>query len=178
MLRNKLVIIFSFLFLSTGLFAQDDEKNIVEIIDDLTSNWDETAVLLDSYDGLKNYCKNRVVRNEMIDLLNQIHHYDTVLYNIVIHKYNTEKNKEAKATIDDINTVEVDYTTISFIKFLRTECGQFNDIEKNYSREGGDTYQEEIDRLEAELDKYIVNITKRIDIIDEHVHHLKGLKKN
>ncbi len=176
MFQKLLVLPLLLLLFCSQIEAQDaDQENIVEIIDDLTSQWEESATLLDSYDGLEDYCRNKVFRNEMKDLLNKIHHYDTVLYNIVIEKYNTDKNKEAKATIDDINTVEVEYTTLSFLKFLRTECGKFNDIEKNYGKAGGEIYEQEVEALEEELDKYIVNITRRIEIIDEHVHHLKGL---
>lgn len=29
--------------------------------------------------------------------------------------------------------------------------------------------------LEKELKKYVKEITRQIDLVDEHVHHLKGL---
>ena len=105
-------------------------------------------------------------------MLDEIHHYDTLLYGIVTRKYNADKDKEAKATIDDIETLEVEYTTRAFKQFVHKECNTYNEIENNYGASKGEEYQTEVKALEEELQKYVVSITRRIDIIDEHVHHL------
>lgn len=152
------------------VYAQ--EENIVQIIDELTLQWDTEAVNLETHDGFQNYCRNRAYRDNTILLLNKIHHYDTSLYFIVTEKFNKEEDLEARATLEDIETLEIDYTTSSFMTFLREECMKFNDLEMNKSSED---YEVQMNELEAELAKYIDAITRRIDLVDEHVHHLKGL---
>jgi hypothetical protein len=148
------------------------ESEIAQKIDALTLKWDNNAEKLSTYVGLGEFCHERVYRTEIIDLLDEIHHYDTLLYGIVTRKFDANQDAEAKATIDDISTLEIDYTTKSFKKFIHQECNTFNDIEKNLGRKKGKDYEKEIGKLEKELVKYVQEITKRIDVIDEHVHHL------
>lgn len=155
--------------------AQSESEDITKIIDELTVKWDKEAVNLEKYEGLKEYCQNRSYRVEMVKLLNKIHHYDTVLYQTVKAKFDVDSNPEAKATLDDIEHVEEKYTTKNFLDFLHQECNQFNDIEKNYGKKGGNKYLKETASLEAEATKYIEVITQRIDLIDEHMHHLTGI---
>ncbi len=171
----KAIWLILILTVTLGAAYGQEQRPIVEIVDELTIKWDNEAKVLDSYKGLENYCHNRVYRMETIDLLDKIHHYDTVLYAIVSTKYKDSQDTEAKATLDDIETLEADYTTLSFKKFLREECGKLNDTERNYGAQHGEMYEKEVALLEEELDKYIVSITRRIDIIDEHIHHLKDL---
>lgn len=171
-----------FLFIALAVFgsasmtqAQDESENITEIIDDLTAKWDQEALNLGKYDGLAEYCKNRSYRVEMVRLLNKIHHYDTVLYQTVKAKYDENSDNEAKATLADIEHVEEKYTTKNFLDFLHQECNKFNDVEKNYGSKGGSKYIKQTEALEKEAGKYIEVITQRIDLIDEHVHHLTEL---
>ena len=165
-----------FIFAATfSVYAQDsseDEKNIVAIIDDLTVKWDKQAEQMTKYIGLKYYCTAEVYRDKTTNLLDDIHHYDTLLYGIVTRKYANSKDKEAEATLKDIITVEADYTTKSFKEFLQKECDGFEAVEK-LSKADGSKYYKEVEKLEKELAKYVVIITKRIDLIDEHIHHLK-----
>ncbi len=173
---KKFTIIALALFgLSFCSLAQEEEEDIVKIIDDLTIRWDAEAVKLETYNGLKDYCQIKPYRDQTIELLNLIHHYDTSLYMIVKKKYDTSEDAEAKATLDDIVTVETIYTTPSFLKFLHKECGTLNGIENNLAKKGGKEYKKEVKALEKELFKYVEGITRRIDLIDEHVHHLKEL---
>ncbi len=166
----RLIILFCLLTSSVLSYAQ--EENIVAVVDDLTARWDKQAFELKRYTGLKYYCTAEVYREKTIDLLDKIHHYDTVLYNIVSTKYANSKDKEAEATLKDIITVEADYTTLSFKDFLNQECEGFDEIEGSYSR-SDDKYYKAVEKLEKELSKYVISITTRIDNIDEHIHHLK-----
>ncbi len=160
-------------FICFAAVAQDEEENIVQIVDDLTLKWDEQAVELGTYKGLQVYCSTRPYRDRTIKLLDKIHHYDTLLHGIVSRKYKKGKDPEAQATLDDIEKLEVEYTTKNFKAFIHRECNGVNEIERNYGREGGATYEKEVKKLEKELSKYVESITSRIDIIDEHIHHLK-----
>lgn len=159
-------------FTSLSVFSQNDESSIVEKIDNLRYSWDDEAVNLESYEGLGNFCSNSIYRKKIIGMLDEIHHYDTLLYGIVTRKFNEDKDPEAKATIDDIETLEVDYTTKSFRRFIHKECNTYNEIENNLGAEKGSEYRKEVKALEQELKKYVIEITKQIDLIDEHVHHL------
>ncbi len=165
-----ILTVLCFVFFSTA-----QEENIVEIIDDLTMQWDDGAEKLKTYDGLKDYCRIKPYRDKTIKLLNKIHHYDTVLYQIVTAKFDVNQDAEAKATIDDIQTLEIEYTTPSFLTFLREECQLFNDLERNHAADGEKKYRKDRANLESDLERYVLGITKRIDVIDEHVHHLKDL---
>ncbi|MEQ8241338.1 MAG: hypothetical protein RIA69_19140 [Cyclobacteriaceae bacterium] len=173
-------LILSLLFLGFTLLvsaqSRDESKDIVAHIDELTKIWDAEAKNLATYEGLEKYCQEKAYRDNIVATLEHIHHYDSVLYDIVTRKYDTNKDKEAKATLEDIKLLEVEYATLSFLKFLRKECGGYNFIESNltspdYKKE----YKKEVKRLENEQKKYVKAITKQIDLIDEHVHHLKGL---
>ena len=159
------------LLITTSLFAQE-EAEVVKAVDDLRLNWDNEAETLQTYAGLGSFCGESVYRKKIITMLDEIHHYDTLLYGIVTRKFKANEDPEAKATIDDITTLESDYTTKSFRKFIHQECNTYNDIEKNLGRAGGAEYEKEVKKLEMELKKYVVEITKQIDLIDEHVHHL------
>ncbi len=160
------------IFICLPTLAQEDE-NIVEIVDDLTLKWDEQAVELSTYKGLQTYCSTRPYRDRTVKLLDKIHHYDTLLYGIVSRKYKKGKDEEAQATLDDIEKLESEYTTKNFKAFIHRECNGVNEIERNFGREGGTQYEKEVKKLEKELSKYVESITTRIDIIDEHIHHLK-----
>lgn len=155
------------------VLSAQEEEDIVKIIDDLTITWDKEALKLKTYKGLQEYCSTRPYRTKTIKLLDQIHHYDTLLYGIVQRKYANKKDSEAEATIKDIEKLEIEYTTKNFKAFIHRECNGVNEIELNYGREGGNQYKKEVAKLEKELAKYVESITLRIDVIDEHIHHLK-----
>ena len=166
--------LFACIFLCLLCFCSTaQDKNIVKTIDDLTVKWDKRAEDLTGFSGLKYYCTAEVYRNETIELLDKIHHYDTVLYQVISEKYENIKDKEAKETLKDILTVETEYTTPNFKAFLSQECEQFTEIGEKYNQSSGSKYYDEIEKLEKELAKYVENVTTRIDLIDEHVHHLK-----
>lgn len=151
------------------------QENIVGIIDKITADWDGQAPKMRTYEGFRDFCTDRIYRESIVDLLVSIHHYDSVLLNIVNEKYASSNDTEAKATLDDIATLEVEYSTKAFRKFLHQECNRFNEIENNLSRYGGSEFDAAVKELEEELSKYSKAITRQIDLVDKHVHHLKKL---
>lgn len=160
------------LLLTISSYAQQSEAEVVKAVDDLTINWDNEAEKLQTYEGLGSFCGNSIYRKKIIGMLDEIHHYDTLLYGIVTRKFEANKDPEAKATLDDIETLESDYTTKAFRRFIHKECNTYNEIENNLGREKGPEYKKEVKTLENELKRYVKEITKQIDLIDEHVHHL------
>lgn len=181
-MKLKSTLLFGIIFLLLSqTFAQNkyqkqkEDKDIVTIFDDLRENWDQEAVKLETYEGLKDFCRIKPYRENVIELLDNIHHYDTTLYQTVKAKFDLDQNPEAKATLDDIEELEKDYRTRSFLKFLHKECNTFNDIERNYGRSKGPEYEKEVTKLEKEMVKYVEAIKELVDVIDDHIHHLKGL---
>lgn len=161
------------LLLSSLFSLAQDQDDIVKIVDGLTLKWDNQAEELKTYKGLQTYCSTKPYRDKTIKLLNEIHHYDTLLYGIVNRKYAENEDEEARSTLKDIQKLEDEYTTKNFKAFIHRECNGVNEIERNYGKAGGATYEKEVKKLEKELSKYVESITERIDIIDEHIHHLK-----
>ena len=156
---------------SLYLSAQE-QVNIVSIIDDLTVRWDQKAIELKDYQGIQNFCASETYREETNALLDKIHHWDTTLYFIVQEKFDTSKDEEAAETLKDIERLETEYSTIKFKEFIQKECTQITIIEDNFPKETVKQYEKDIRNFEKELVKYLNSITYRIDIIDEHIHHL------
>ncbi len=146
-------------------------RDIVEIMDYLRGDWDAKVSFIRTLEDLRNLCRNRDFRVDLIELLDEIHHYDTTLYNTVIAKYSHNSDPEAKATLEDIETLELDYTTRSFKGFVHHECNEYNFVKNNFSK-SDPGYAEEKNRIEIELNKYVSAITWQVDVIDEHAHHL------
>ena len=122
--------------------SQAQTENIVKVMDDLRANWDTRAAFLQSYGDLENLCRNRDFRGDLVKLLDNIHHYDTTLYNIVKTKYADSNDPEAKATLEDIEKLERNYATQGFQMFIREECGEYNMVESSFGKEG-DEYESE-----------------------------------
>lgn len=157
--------------LSICLHAQK-KFNIVNVIDDLTVRWDIEAIKLKNYQGIQEFCLTEAYRKKTIELLDDIHHWDTTLYFIVNEKFDLNQDKEAAATLKDIERLETEYSTQNFKLFIQEECTQLKVIQESFDQETVRQYEKDIRNFEKELVKYINSITYRIDIIDEHIHHL------
>ena len=162
------VILLSFV----SVAGAQQSENIVAVIDDLTVQWDQGAINLKTYQGIHEFCLDAEYQAETIKLLDEIHHWDTTLYFIVQQKFDTHKDKEAAATLKDIERLESEYSTINFKKFIQDECTQLKIIEDSFDQETARQFEKDIRQFEKELNKYVNSITFRIDIIDEHIHHL------
>ncbi len=161
--------------LITLLFSSvAQEETVGAKIEELTLKWDDEAEKLASYDGLTKFCLDAGYRGEMIGTLKGIHHYDSVLYETIAKKARFGGSSEMKKTMKDIEKLEDGYSIRDFLVFLQEECNFRKDIEKN-ARKTGEDKDADVYILETELTKYVKQITKRIDVVREHVHHL-GVK--
>ncbi|MEQ8474439.1 MAG: hypothetical protein RIC35_24795 [Marinoscillum sp.] len=162
------------LIMSTSIYAQ--ENTLGSAIDDLTYKWDGEARNLNSYEGLSKFCDDKEYRVEIIDLLNEIHHYDSVLYDRLVAAQRFKKDKEIEKTLDEIAKFEKKYSMQTFIHFLHEECISRNEIEKHSDESrndiGANSYDGQIYIIETELNKFIKHITKRVDHLRKHVHHM------
>ncbi|WP_420316159.1 hypothetical protein [Ekhidna sp.] len=161
------------IFIVSGFFSQSQENvDIVQVIDDLTVKWDMTAIKMKNYQGIQEFCLTEDYKTETIELLDNIHHWDTTLYFIVQEKFDTNSDKEVAATLEDIEKLETEYSTENFKDFIVAECDMLKVIEESFDAETVKQYEKDIKKFEKELVKYLNSITYRIDIIDEHIHHL------
>ncbi|MEQ8237570.1 MAG: hypothetical protein RIA69_00080 [Cyclobacteriaceae bacterium] len=173
---NKLII-YGLLLSSFALKAQENRETLGKKISDITFKWDLESIALNSYEGLLTFCNDKEYRYGVIDLIKEIHHYDSVLYDR-LKKANRlgGSNKEINRAIKEIEKFEKEYSARNFIAFLREECISASYIEKN-SKElknelASESYDGQILIVENLLNKYIKHITKRLDHIREHVQHL------
>jgi len=174
-MRKYLVLGVSLLSLS--VFAQENKETLGKKIDEITFNWDLESINLNSYEGLQKFCNEKEYRYEVIGLIKEIHHYDSVLYRR-LKKANRlgGAKKDVKKAIKEIEKFEKDFSAKKFIAFLREECINTKDIEKHADERKNDLASESYDGqiliVENLLNKYIKHITKRVDHVREHVHHL------
>lgn len=63
-MKIKILLILSLITVYNAAVAQDED--IVKIIDDLTIKWDEEAKDLETYEGLKKYCRDKAYRDNTI----------------------------------------------------------------------------------------------------------------
>ena len=158
--------------------AQESEGRLDDKIDQVTYDWDLEADKLATYEGLLFVCGNIEYRQKIIGLLNDVHHLDSVLYEVLLKVSRTSSDKEVKKTLKDIEKFEKEYGTKSFIHFMNSECKAAKEIEKNADdlrkQVGQDSYSGQVYILETELFKYVKHITHRVDKIRLHVHHLSS----
>jgi len=173
-MKQSIVFLFT-LTLSISAYSQDD-NTLGQTIDELTYQWDMEAKGLNNYQGLTDFCVNKEYRLGMIGLLNDIHHYDSVLYDRAVKAQRFKKSKEIDKLLKDISKFEEKYSMKSLIHFLHDECNARKAIEKDSDESkndfGSNSYDGQIYIVETELNKFVKHITKRVDHIRKHVHHL------
>ena len=171
----KTIFLTTLLFIGGIAIAQEDER-LDDKIDEITYNWDLEADKLSSYEGLAQLCTDESYRSEILALLNEIHHYDSVLYDVLLKLSRTSSDKEIKQTLKDIKKFEENYDTQSFISFMSGECKAMREIESHSEETANDvginSYSGQVYLLETELFKYVKHVTARVDKIRLHVHHL------
>ncbi|MEL6559714.1 MAG: hypothetical protein AAFQ94_16100 [Bacteroidota bacterium] len=173
---NRILLVTLIVAMPYLAISQNDSSNLLVHIDEVTKKWDELSVDMSTYSGLQKYCKNRVYKEEVIETLNDIHHYDTVIYNVLVKKQRYGKSKDVEHALKDIKKFEAKYHPKKLVSFLHEECSFRRDIEKNKDESktsfGAESYDGQINILETELSKFVNNIRKLADQIRKHSHHL------
>lgn len=169
-------IVFASILLTCGHLTFGQDETLGQKIDELTYQWDLKSKELNSYEGLSEFCQDQAYRDDFVIMLNDIHHYDSVLYQRLLKAARISDSKEISKAIKDIEKFEDGYSMKKFIHFLHDECIDRNDIEKHAkelkSEIGSESYSGQIYILENELNKYVKHITTRVDHIRKHAHHL------
>ncbi len=163
-------------FVLIAVCQESEEQRLDEKIDQITYDWDLEADKLSTYVGLQQLCTDEAYRTKIFSLLDEIHHYDTVLYGVLLKLSKTSKDKEVKQTLKDIKKFEDEYDTKDFIHFMNEECKAMREIERDSEKTANDvginSYSGQVYLLETELFKYVKHVTNRVDKIRLHVHHL------
>ncbi len=177
--KQSVYIFFGFLAilcLPSLSYAQDEEENLTEKFDDVSYRWDLIAEMLEEYSGLNAYCKVDSFRIEVISVLNDIHHYDTLIYRRLVQLSYYENNHEIKKTLEQIKQFEKEFSAAKFIHHLNAECKDSREIEHNKKNTlgniGDESYSGQILNVQNAAYRYIHHITKLVDHIRDHVHHL------
>ncbi|MFT4737425.1 MAG: alkyl hydroperoxide reductase subunit AhpF [Cyclobacteriaceae bacterium] len=171
---------FQFLLLLTlalhTVLAQEEKESIGEAIDRVSFDWDTQAVELEYYAGLTKFCKDAEYRTSIIELMSEIHHFDSLLYEKALVAQSRSDDKEIKKLIKEIEGFEGKYSFHDFIHFLKEECDGLKKLEKNSEDLNTATGEESLDGqiyiIEVEMQRYVKHLTKRVDHIRKHVHHL------
>ncbi len=167
------LLVFS-LIMSRVTSAQD--QSLGQQVDAVTYKWDAEAIELETYEGLLEFCNNKEYRTAKIDLLNEIHHLDSVLYDRAVKASRVSNDKNIHKLITEIESLETEYGMKSMIRFMKDECSAQKDLEKNKdglaTEFGSESYGGQAYVLELELQKFVTQTTKRIDHVRKHVHKL------
>lgn len=178
-MRKFIIPLLLCILLAASSFASPVEKNETDLVDrfnDLTNRWALISYDIGTYDGLKKYCLDQSYRTHVIGILNDIHHYDSLLYERIKIKSLSGTNHEIKKVLHQIEAFEVKYKATSFAKTLHEECADQRSLERNYDELKNDivdnSYDSQAHLLEAHLHSYVKHITRLMDHINEHIHHL------
>ena len=155
--------------------TEKDTLKVIEHLDQLTLLWDVASIELKTYQGLRKFCRSAAYRNSITEMLESMHHYDSLLYDMAIEA-SKQKHAHMKHLIHELESFESHYDMKQFMNHLKEECHAQSDLErhrKDYKKDNGDeSYDSKVYVVELELKKYVKHLTHRIDRLDKHVHHL------
>jgi len=160
-------------FLSIGQTKEEIEKKF----DQIAEHWNLLSAELDNYEGLSAYCTSNEYRMEVLVVLHEIHHFDSLIMDKVnAPDFKHENKREERKTLDNIAEFESEYSLKNFVKKLSQECEDRKDIEKHkkvtMNEIGYDSYGGQKLVVELDLYKFIHHVTKRLDHIETHLHRL------
>lgn len=158
--------------------------SIEDDFDLLTSEWLRISGDMKTYHGLNEFCTSREYRKTALDILDLLHHYDSIVLETLLDPSNNLEisHREYRKTIKDIEEFETEYGIKDFIAFLRESCSTRNELERSkddlVKDSGVYSYDGQILVLETQLRRYLKNIDKTILAIDDHLHliHVDAIK--
>jgi hypothetical protein len=181
-MHYKVFLTLLILHLSTASYAQMDEgarlPSIPETFDLLTSRWLSLSEQITTYEGLGQFCDDVTFRTRTIETLNFIHHYDSVVMNMLLDPTQTANlsHKQFKKSLNELQKFEEKYSSANFLRHLKHNCGMYRDLEREKKSLKGNSgmysYDGQVLLIESDIQKYIKHIDKRIQSIDEHVRLL------
>lgn len=176
MIKIRLPWVATMLLTVVSVTVHAQATNIEEEYDLLTAKWLEHSGKMKTYGGLAEFCTEASFRGETVQVLELIHHYDSLLLDILFDPSLdlSVSAKEYKHALRDIQGFEREYGVKQFITFLKGSCNTRNELERNketlMKESGMYSYDGQILVLETELRKYLKVIDKKVLAIDDHVH--------
>jgi glycosyltransferase involved in cell wall biosynthesis len=104
---TRFILLSIFGFISLASIAQSE--TLGQKIDELTYEWDTKSAELNSYDGLAQFCSSLEYRTAFVEVLHDIHHYDSVLYGRLV------KEKEIVTLMRVYRLFQERDTTVKFV---------------------------------------------------------------
>lgn len=175
-MTQRIYLVALSIFFGSLSFAQD--FTIEDKYDRLTEEWLEVSADLKSYAGLSGFCVNDEFRKYTINILKEMHHYDSVVMGFLLEPGAEELigHHEYKVTLKEIGEFEEEYGIKNFMNFLRESCVTRNDLEKNKenlkNEVGMYSYDGQIVVLETGIHRFLKHIDKRVVSIDKHLHKI------
>ncbi|MBR10201.1 MAG: hypothetical protein CMP48_21235 [Rickettsiales bacterium] len=175
---KNMVVLLILLAVSNVSYSQIKPVGIEKEFEELTAHWHQISDLLSTYNGLSDFCVTPEFRNESIKVLSTIHHIDSLILDLMHDPTSSLQvsKKEREKTIDEIEKFEQEYGIRSFIEFLKESCLTRNELEANAetlkNESGMYSYDGQVMMLETRLSKYLKHLTKKVDMIAEHIHHI------
>lgn len=158
-------------------FKNDSSVNIIERFDKISYQWDILAKELVQYSGLSNYCLETSYKNNVLILLEEIHHIDSLVYQELQALAIDQNNHEIRKTIKQVEELESAYGLREFADFLSAECQERKKIEKSRNdlkaNLGQESYDGQQQLIESIMNRYINHVTYLVDHIRKHLHELK-----
>ena len=156
--------------------TQDSVSSLTDKFDELSYRWDQISETLEEYEGLSYYCQNDDFRNEVVDVLKNIHHYDTLIYNRLVELSYYDTDKEIKKTIKQIEEFESEYDIKAFVHHLSIECKERREVEREKKNTlgniGAESYSGQALNVQNATQRYMKHVTYLVDHIRKHIHHL------
>ncbi|MCY4419312.1 MAG: hypothetical protein OXB93_05660 [Cytophagales bacterium] len=153
-----------------------DGHALVEEYDRVVKEWDIMAEEISDYRGLSFYCTNAEYRENVMYILDTIHHLDSLLYKALEKKARISSNRELRTTIKEIDRLENKYKPQNFIRKLNDDCRERRYLEKNYKKLRNDLGMESYDGraliVENDAATYVYHIKRLTDLVDKHIHHI------
>jgi hypothetical protein len=152
-----------------------DAKTLYEKFDLLAADWLKVSGEMKTYSGLDYYCRIPEYRNKTLDLLHQIHSYDSLILEVMNNpnRIANPNEKELKNTLKDITELEKEYSLVEFKNQLKSSCDFRKDIEKNKKSSkrdfADDSYDGQILILETEIRRFLKHIDNLVLKIDDHL---------
>ena len=169
----------SFVLGQGNLETEEEEESfemVIQHFDELDRDWHGIEPTLDNYNGIHIYCSQESYKEIVMNVLERLHHYDTVIVNKVNDPHYLIPDRERKKVLKEIRKFEEEYSIPNFINQLDQECEDRKAIEreKKYTRRdfGEESYDGQKLVVEEEIKKYMSHITDKIDYIDKYLHHL------
>ena len=98
---------------------------LFEHLDQLTLLWDVESIELKTYQGLRKFCRSTAYRNSITEMLESMHHYDSVLYDMAIEA-SKQKHAHMKHLIHELESFESHYGVKQFLNHLKGRMSPHN----------------------------------------------------